>query len=751
MRRLKSLLCVFPLLFFAWGCKNDAADGDFELSKTKTLATPKNFTAVYDPVNNVTNFTWEEVPSATGYSVMESVNGKISDAVKIIPAATGTSGTVIGYSAKIQSFSYWLIAYNDSEESEITECRQIVTSAPKLAISAASCNESGVVSLEWTAAEGVSGYRVSYKNTGEGISEWTEFNQTLSANVDAGETYSAVVTLAAYAPSIDYRVRAVKGSASDETEWSEPKTVQINLFPPRNIGAESTGTYGEAKIVWDKIDGVTYNVYKSLGTDGEKTLLSSEIGNPASGNPNFTAQDLTKGTWYFWVESCVDGNKKCSTEGAAYTVKIPAPKNIRITERTETSLTVSWDVVSYHDIATNSDKTADCYKVSVYDDTGATLVSENSTNSLSMGRSSLQSGTTYLVRVVGYESPAMTEAEEGEIPSWVEAKTLIAKPEFSSEHTWFSSDYAYIGWNAVKGASSYEVAYSGSDGDSAYVESLPSDNKGFTTDTQISLTGLDIDTVYYYWVRAIDGDYKTEWTAGSGRTASVPTNIAVVETSTGYSVTWDVRGSATKFRVSYCTSATNGSVDTTTKQTLTPVENTHSCDVSSIINNRTDGTIYYYFTVEAYNSYDGSWVQGSDSEGYGYVTYGLQYGEMSQIPSGATYVSTRTYFNTTNFTRTFIASSTTTTKCFYFKATKGKRYTIYYADMDVYTSFTSSSKADMEFTYYYAGNSNSNFIDRRASDTFTCEYDAYIVVECKKYKYSSSTSGYFGIQVVESN
>lgn len=55
----------------------------------------------------------------------------------------------------------------------------------------------------------------------------------------------------------------------------------------------------------------------------------------------------------------------------------------------------------------------------------------------------------------------------------------------------------------------------------------------------------------------------------------------------------------------------------------------------------------------------------------------------------------------------------------------------------------------MKFTYYYAGNSNSNFIDLRASDTFTCEYDAYIVVECKKY--SSSTYGYFGIQVVESN
>ena len=55
----------------------------------------------------------------------------------------------------------------------------------------------------------------------------------------------------------------------------------------------------------------------------------------------------------------------------------------------------------------------------------------------------------------------------------------------------------------------------------------------------------------------------------------------------------------------------------------------------------------------------------------------------------------------------------------------------------------------MKFTYYYAGNSNSNFIDSRASDTFTCEYDAYIVVECKKY--SNSTYGYFGIQVVESN
>lgn len=736
MRRLKSLLCVFPLLFFAWGCKNDAADGDFELSKTKTLATPKNFTAVYDPVNNVTNFTWEEVPSATGYSVMESVNGKISDAVKIIPAATGTSGTVIGYSAKIQSFSYWLIAYNDSEESEITECRQIVTSAPKLAISAASCNESGVVSLEWTAAEGVSGYRVSYKNTGGGISEWTEFNQTLSANVDAGETYSAVVTLAAYAPSIDYRVRAVKGSASDETEWSEPKTVQINLFPPRNIGAESTGTYGEAKIVWDKIDGVTYNVYKSLGTDGEKTLLSSEIGNPASGNPNFTAQNLTKGTWYFWVESCVDGNKKCSTEGAAYTVKIPAPKNIRITERTETSLTVSWDEVV----------DAAKYKVSeisgLFDSVDSTTTSATITG--------LTSGRSYALNIQGIES----DNTEGEI-STKEAKTKVSPITLNDSSTNFYSSYAYIAWNQVAGATSYELGYSETDNVSTATIITG------ITDTYYKIENLTLDKTYYYWVRPIDSfdesDMRySDWVGGSGITVLRVKNVNLTYSNSKWLLSWQMDGDTSKFKILYCTDKDKTSETTLDTSKAKTVSDTVSpslsqYDVTSIINDRDDGALSYYFAVEAYK--DGNWYRGTTTDGASYwIGDGYPYGEKSQLPSGvgtSNSITPSSSYNIYGYSSKYAYSTDSTTKCFYFKATKGKRYTIYYADRDVNTSFTSSSKADMKFTYYYAGNSNSNFIDSRASDTFTCDYDAYIVVECKKY--SSSTYGYFGIQVVESN
>lgn len=741
MRRLKSLLCVFPLLFFAWGCKNDAADGDFELSKTKTLATPKNFTAVYDPVNNVTNFTWEEVPSATGYSVMESVNGKISDAVKIIPAATGTSGTVIGYSAKIQSFSYWLIAYNDSEESEITECRQIVTSAPKLAISAASCNESGVVSLEWTAAEGVSGYRVSYKNTGGGISEWTEFNQTLSANVDAGETYSAAVTLAAYAPSIDYRVRAVKGSASDETEWSEPKTVQINLFPPRNIGAESTGTYGEAKIVWDKIDGVTYNVYKSLGTDGEKTLLSSEIGNPASGNPNFTAQDLTKGTWYFWVESCVDGNKKCSTEGAAYTVKIPAPKNIRITERTETSLTVSWDEVV----------DAAKYKVSeisgLFDSVDSTTTSATITG--------LTSGRSYALNIQGIES----DNTEGEI-STKEAKTKVSPITLNDSSTNFYSSYAYIAWNQVAGATSYELGYSETDNVSTATIITG------ITDTYYKIENLTLDKTYYYWVRPIDSfdesDMRySDWVGGSGITVLRVKNVNLTYSNSKWLLSWQMDGDTSKFKILYCTDKdkiSETTLDTSKAKTVsdTVSPSLSQYDVTSIINDRDDGALSYYFAVEAYK--DGNWYRGTTTDGASYwIGDGYPYGEKSQLPSGATSVSPRTtsysnYGYSSYYKYVNQSTSTSTLTYFSFKAKKGKKYTVYYADQysntGAYLYSSSSKKADMYFRCYSAGSNEGSLADS-GTYTFTCQYDAYYVVECKKY--SSSTYGYFGIQVVESN
>ena len=54
----------------------------------------------------------------------------------------------------------------------------------------------------------------------------------------------------------------------------------------------------------------------------------------------------------------------------------------------------------------------------------------------------------------------------------------------------------------------------------------------------------------------------------------------------------------------------------------------------------------------------------------------------------------------------------------------------------------------MYFRCYSAGSNEGSLADS-GTYTFTCQYDAYYVVECKKF--NSSTYGYFGIQVIESN
>lgn len=180
-----------------------------------------------------------------------------------------------------------------------------------------------------------------------------------------------------------------------------------------------------------------------------------------------------------------------------------------------------------------------------------------------------------------------------------------------------SSSSVRLTWNSVSGATKYLVYKSKKSSNSS--ASLV----GSTTLTYKTVTGLEANTKYYFWVKAANNtttsgyslfDYATTETAsssggssfgsgGSGTTTtlSAPTGLyATAESSSSIRLTWDSVSGATKYYVyksQYASFATSDSYSTTsTFMTVTGLK----------------ANTKYYFRVQAANSTTTSGYSASD-------------------------------------------------------------------------------------------------------------------------------------------
>ena len=731
-------IIFLSLAFFA--CDNESADGEFEdagTPKARTLATPANFTAIYDPQTNVTTFTWDKVDRASGYSILESGKNDSVTALKILNS-TDTSASVYGYPSSVGTYYYWLLAYNNTEESYLTKEQDIVTKVAAPTGLKCTGTDNGVVNLSWTSMEAVSAYKVYYSTDGENFEAYT----------NTVTTSGATITLKKYTPKFWYKVASIKSDGNIST-LSEAIEVDIDLFSPKNFKAEKQEEYGKVKLSWNKIAGVDgYKIYHGTSDVFDSAAAEKTVDNNEE-NPAIEISNLPKGTHYFFIKS-LKNNDENETESNSHTdtnarILIWYPENIEFSTKTEDSLTLTWTAVDG----------ASSYKFTITDEEGNAVTSPNATGE-TITISGLSSGTVYNIQMQGVES----DGTEGEISGVVTGKTNISKPEFDNENSSCYSNSAFVSWTEVKGATSYEIRYSPND-DVENATKLTGISENY-----VQLTNLSLNTMYYFWIRAIDSEnnYETEWDKERSPTTTRPINIKISKSGTSYILSWENDGAAaTKYRVRYCTGlkSTNGeysTIDTDKIKTANEAVTATSYDISTILNDREDRVLWYYFTVDAWCTLDEQWYQGTN-EGYGWISYGFQYGESSQLPTSKTSLITQTSYSYKGYTSTYVYSSTATTSStyFYFKATLGKTYKIYLADYKKNTdarrvsgSYTYSYPANyMKWRIYDAGATPDSFTSYYSIKTFTPAYDGYVVIEVQKAL--SSASGYYGIQVVETN
>ncbi len=245
--------------------------------------TPTNVTAVANE-DSIT-LTWGKAAGATKYRIRRS-DGKSWVTLATVTGTTYTDTTALDN----VSYSYVIYAYTDGtfkNPSEAVSAKIISYTMPILTVSAQENN----VTVSWNAVKGATKYRLR-RNDGKG---WTTMQTSaktsfVDTTAETGKRYTYVVY-----PYVD-------------NKFGDPSTtVKVALVGQKASANITVFTAdGQAKISWEKIDGVKkYRVRRNDGTKWQ-TMASTA-------NLSWTDTSIVKGKTYTYVVYT-------STDGTNYSV-----------------------------------------------------------------------------------------------------------------------------------------------------------------------------------------------------------------------------------------------------------------------------------------------------------------------------------------------------------------------------------------------------------------------------------------------
>ena len=277
------------------------------------------------------------------------------------------------------------------------------------------------------------------------------------------------------------------------------------------------------------------------------------------------------------------------TETASFTENPPpAPTAYAATTVTSSGFTANWSSASgatgYRlDVSTSSTFAG---FVSGYQDLDVGNVT-------SQGVSGLSAGTTYYYRVRGYNSGGPS-GNSGTIS----LTTIPASPSVNSASGVTNTAFT-ANWNSTTGATGYRLDVSTSSTFASFVSGYQDLDAGNVTARSVS--GLAVNTPYYYRVRAYNGT----GTSGNSGTMSVTTlpnppsaptaNAATSVAANSFTANWSSASGATGYRLDVSTSSTFASF----------VSGYQDLDVGNVLSQGVSGLnagTTYYYRVRAYNT-----------------------------------------------------------------------------------------------------------------------------------------------------
>ncbi len=337
-------------------------------------------------------------------------------------------------------------------------------------LTAKASTTSGKPYLSWTAVDGAEKYEV-YRATSK-TGEFTRYYETTKCNY----TNTGAIAGRAYY----YKVRAICGGVAGE--FSEVKGVTCDLKRPTNLGAETVASTGSIKITWDAVDGADkYYVYRSTTESGTYSFLCSTT------KTSCTNSSVEPGKKYYYKLRSVDADN--SNANSAQTPAVSAIADCArptVTIKTSTSSGkpyLSWDAV----------KGASKYEIHRATSKEGAFTKLYTTTKTTYTNTGAAAGRTYYYKVV-----AVCEKTINGNSAFSAVKSITcdcARPVVTIKLS-ATSGKPYLKWDAVTGASKYEVYRSTSSGGS-YTKIYTTSKTSFTN------TGASKGKTYYYKVVAL--------------------------------------------------------------------------------------------------------------------------------------------------------------------------------------------------------------------------------------------------------
>ncbi|MGI5907152.1 MAG: InlB B-repeat-containing protein [Christensenellales bacterium] len=343
------------------------------------------------------------------------------------------------------------------------------------AAKAASASYNGV-RVSWGAVKGASGYEVC--RTSSAGSVYSRVTTT-----STGYTRTGLSTGSTYY----YKVRAFCISGGTKTYGRYSSLVKAKPVPARPVAKAAPVSYNGIRISWNAVKGAS----------GYEVCRTSKSGSTVYARARTTSKSYTSTgrrtglTYTFKVRAyrMVNGKRVYGRYSSLVKAKpVPARPVAKAASVSYNGIRISWNAV----------RGASGYEVCRTSKSGATVYARARTTSRSYTSTGRRTGLTYTFKVRAYR---MVNGKRvyGRYSSLVKAKPLPARPVAKAAP--ISKKSIRVSWNAVRGASGYEVCRTSKSGATVY-------GRIFTRSRSYVNTGRRTGTTYYYKVRAyrkVDG------------------------------------------------------------------------------------------------------------------------------------------------------------------------------------------------------------------------------------------------------
>lgn len=423
---------------------------------------------------------WTPVAGAASYDVY--VDGSVKNVITNTYSHTGLSANTV--------HKYKVRAKNAAGASVYSTLQTIYTllAVPSSFTSSQSSNS---VTITWSAVSSATSYDIEID--GSIINNGTALTYT-HTGLAAGSQHS-------------YRVRGK--STSNSGEWTTLVTKIMAPSAPANITTALNNT--SIVLNWGAVLGAaSYDVEKDGSTSYSNITTTS-----------FTHTGLTPATAHTYRVRAknASGDSAWSSTVTATTI-LSVPTNLKLTNRSTSAISVSWDAVT---------------GATGYDVSFSGVVADTDANT-SYTKQNLSPGTCCVIKV-----RAKCAYGTGEWCTPITAYTKLDVPSGLSASATNSS--ITVNWNPVSGANGYEIII---DGGSAI---------SLGSATSYLHTGLLSSSTHTYKVRAMTASNSSDWTNPISKKTlpAAPTNLTASKTNTTITLAWNMVNGATGYKV--CTSS----------------------------------------------------------------------------------------------------------------------------------------------------------------------------------------------------